>query len=201
MSTPLFDRDLQPGRPGRKQRGALANREGTVYRRGVDLSSWPGLALRPITAADEPLLRTIYASTRAEELGQTGWPPGQQAAFLRQQFDAQHEWYQTHFAAADFDLILERGEPVGRLYVYRQLHDLNVTDIALLPGYRGRGIGTFLMCQILAEATREGKRVTLHVEGFNPARTLYHRLGFQPVGEEGVYVEMHWNPPADNLAG
>ncbi len=165
----------------------------------MDLSSWPDLGLRPISAADEPLLRTVYASTREEELGLTGWPPEQQAAFLRQQFDAQHGWYQTHFAAADFDLILERDEPIGRLYVYRQPHDLNVIDIALLPAYRGRGVGTFLMRQLLAEADHTGRTVSLHVEGFNRARALYERLGFAYVGDDGVYLEMR-RPPAAGVS-
>ena len=163
----------------------------------MDISSWPGLALRPISGADEPLLRQIYASTREEELRQTDWPPEQKAAFLRQQFDAQHQWYQTHFAEGSFDVILENGQPVGRLYVYRQPHDLNVIDIALLPEHRGRGLGTFLMRQLLAEATRAEQRVSLHVEFFNRARTLYDRLGFQPVGDSGVHVEMHWQLPGD----
>ncbi len=152
--------------------------------------------MRPITAADEPLLRAIYASTREDELNQTDWPPAQREAFLRQQFDAQHGWYQTHFATGDFDLILERGEPIGRLYVYRQAHDLNVIDIALLPAHRGRGIGTFLMRRVLAQAAAGGQTVSLHVECFNRARLLYDRLGFRTVGEEGVYVAMRWDPPA-----
>ena len=166
----------------------------------MPLPSWPGLVLRPISVMDEPLLRTIYASTREDELRYTGWSPEQQAGFLRQQFDAQHGWYQTHFAAGDFNLILERGEPIGRLYVYRQPHNLNVIDITLLPAYRGHGIGIFLMHQILEEAARGGQTVSLHVECFSRARALYVRLGFQPVGGEGVYVEMRWIPSAESTA-
>ena len=153
------------------------------------------LELRPVAPADEPLLRRIYATTREDELRLTGWPAEQQASFLRQQFDAQHQWYQTHFAAGDFDLILKNGQPIGRLYVYRQPHDIDVIDIALLPEYRAQGTGTFLMRRILAEAAAAAQTVTLHVECFNRARSLYDRLGFHPIGEEGVYVEMRWEPP------
>lgn len=159
----------------------------------MDVTPWPGLALRPISTEDAELLYEIYAGTREDELQQTGWPPVQKAAFLRQQFAAQHQWYQTHFIPGAFDLILENNRPIGRLYVYRQPHDINVIDIAFLPPYRGRGIGTFLMRQILAEAARNGQTVSLHVECFNRARSLYDRLGFRPVGEDGVYVEMRWD--------
>ena len=160
----------------------------------MDVTTWPGLALRPISTDDTGLLYEIYASTRAEEVQQTGWPPAQQTAFLRQQFEAQHTWYQTHYQGGDFDLILEGGEPVGRLYVYRQAHDVNVIDIALLPAHRGRSLGTFLMHQILAEADRTGRTVSLHVEFFNRARSLYELLGFAQIGGDGVYLEMRREP-------
>lgn len=160
----------------------------------MDVSSWPGLALRPFSAEDLPLLYEIYASTREEELRPTGWPPEQIATFLRQQFDAQHRWYQTHYQGGSFDLILENGQPVGRLYVFRQARDLNLIDIALLPAHRGRGLGTFLLGQLLAEADHAGQSVSLHVEFFNRVRSLYDRLGFRQIGEDGVYLEMRRDP-------
>lgn len=162
----------------------------------MDVTAWPGLDLRPISEQDTETLRQIYASTREEELAQTGWPPEQQAAFLRQQFGAQHAWYQTHYRGGDFDLILEHGETVGRLYVYRQEQDVNLVDIALLPPHRGRGLGTFLVRQLLAEADRAGRKVSLHVEFFNRAQTLYQRLGFVQTGSDGVYLEMRREPGA-----
>ena len=159
----------------------------------MDVTDWPGLTLRPIAEGDVERLREIYASTRDGELQLTGWPPEQKAAFLRQQFDAQHAWYQTHYRDGDFALLLEHGEVVGRLYVFRQAHDLNIIDIALLPGFRGRGLGTFLLRQLLAEADRAGRTVSLHVEFFNRARSLYDRLGFARIGGDGVYLEMRRN--------
>ena len=58
-------------------------------------------------------------------------------------------------------------------------------DIALLPEYRGRGIGTALLEELLVEADATGRRVTIHVERFNPARRLYERLGFVEAGDPG----------------
>lgn len=156
----------------------------------MDADTWPGLELRPITDEDLPLLRAIYAGTREDELRQTGWPPAQCEAFLRGQFDAQHGWYRKHYREADFDLLIEHGQPVGRLYVHRTARDLNVIDIALLPAHRGRGLGTFLMRRLIAEAAGAGQSVSLHVEFFNRARALYDRLGFRQVGGDGVYLEM-----------
>jgi predicted GNAT family acetyltransferase len=38
--------------------------------------------------------------------------------------------------------------------------------------------------------------VSIYVEHFNPAKRLYHRLGFIEIGENGVYHLMRWEAPA-----
>jgi ribosomal protein S18 acetylase RimI-like enzyme len=84
------------------------------------------------------------------------------------------------------------GERAGRLYVHRGEEDIRIMDIALAPAYRGRGIGTALLEELMAEARSSGRSLSIHVELQNPARSLYDRLGFVPVGEHGVYVLMEW---------
>jgi ribosomal protein S18 acetylase RimI-like enzyme len=63
-------------------------------------------------------------------------------------------------------------------------------DIALAPGFRGRGIGTRLLRSLMDEADASGRKLSIHVEMNNPARSLYDRLGFRPAGEQGIYVLM-----------
>jgi predicted GNAT family acetyltransferase len=60
------------------------------------------------------------------------------------------------------------------------------------PAFRGRGIGTGLLEELIAEAGASGRSLSVHVERQNPARSLYERLGFVPAGEHGVYVLMKW---------
>src|SRR3954470_22315237 len=72
-----------------------------------------GLTLRPISDADLPFLARLYGSTRTEELAVVQWSPGQQAAFLQMQFDAQHAHYQRHYAGADFLVIERASETIG----------------------------------------------------------------------------------------
>jgi predicted GNAT family acetyltransferase len=50
-----------------------------------------------------------------------------------------------------------------------------------------------LMEEILAEGRDTGKKVTIYVEHFNPARHLYDRLGFRHVDTNGVYHYMEWS--------
>jgi ribosomal protein S18 acetylase RimI-like enzyme len=58
--------------------------------------------------------------------------------------------------------------------------------IGILAPYRGRGIGTRLLQTLVAHARSQNlPALSLSVEPDNPARTLYERLGFVKVGEEG----------------
>jgi predicted GNAT family acetyltransferase len=82
------------------------------------------------------------------------------------------------------------GAPAGRLYVHRGPSDIRIMDIALVPSFRGRGIGTRLLRALSQEADASGRKLSIHVETNNPARSLYHRLGFRPAGEHGIYVLM-----------
>lgn len=151
------------------------------------------VTLRPVGEGDEEHLRRVYAGTREDELALVDWDASAKESFLRQQFDAQDAHYRT-YPDASLDVIDVGGEPAGRLYVARWPDEIRIMDIALLPEYRGRGIGTNLLEALLDEAAMEGKRLSIHVEKVNPARALYERLGFAEAGDRGVYVLLEATP-------
>lgn len=140
------------------------------------------------------MLFDVYASTRQAELALVDWDDAQKQAFLAQQFEAQHRWYQEQYGGASFDVVLVDDRPAGRLYVSRWSSEIRIVDIALLPEYRNRGIGAELLAALQSEASAAGKALTIHVERFNPALRLYDRLGFLPVADEGVYLLLEWRP-------
>lgn len=148
--------------------------------------------LRPIGPEDDAFLARVYASSRAEELAVTGWSEQRKADFCRSQFDAQTEYYAANYPEASFQIIERDGWPVGRLYVARWKKEIRIVDITLLPEFRGSGIGTRLLRELQVEASTTGKSLTIHVERFNRALTLYRRLGFQQVEDKGVYLLMRW---------
>lgn len=156
--------------------------------------------LRTIYEEDLPRLFEIYASTRVEELALVpDWPEEQKMAFLSQQFVAQHQYYQEFYKGAEFQLILLEEEVIGRLYVHwlYSPQEVRIMDIALLPAYRGRGIGSELIKVVQQKGAEMGKTVTIHVEYNNPALQLYQRLGFQKIGEfNSVYYLLEWKPVA-----
>ena len=150
------------------------------------------IALRPIGPDDHPFLLALYSSTRDEELAGVPWNAEQKAAFLRMQFDAQHQHYQEHYGGASFDVILVDGELAGRLYVARWPRDIRIVDMALMTAFRRRGIGTELIGGLQQEAAASGRTLSIHVERMNPALSLYERLGFRIAEDKGVYYFMEW---------
>lgn len=155
------------------------------------------VVLRPATPEDQALMARVYASTREDELSVVPFSDEQRVAFLAHQFAAQSAHLAQHYADASFDVIEVDGEDAGRLIVWRSQQVIAVVDIALLPEYRGRGIGTGLMQAILDEADTTGAKIVLHVESFNRAQGLYARLGFHQVGTDGVYFKME-RPSAED---
>ncbi len=153
-----------------------------------------GFALRTETDADVAFLLRLYASTRAEELAPIPWSAEQKQAFLASQFRAQRQHYRSHFVTCAFDVIEQGGVAIGRLYVEPRQTQLHIIDIALMPEWRGRGLGTAILRALQATARGRGQGVGIMVEKFNPALRLYRRLGFTDVADHGVYLEMEWRP-------
>lgn len=149
------------------------------------------VSLRPATEADNTgLLHDIYASTRTEELAPVPWSDEEKASFLRSQSEAQLAYYREHYPRAEFLLIVHDGSDIGRIFLEPRDEDFRVMDMALLPEWRGKGIGTQLLADAIERARELSLPVVLHVESFNPALRLYQRFGFVDDGEVGVYRRM-----------
>ena len=165
----------------------------------IETTRGPGpgavLTLRPVSADDLPFLCAVYASTREQELTAVAWDAAQKAAFLDMQFRAQHTYYLAHYPDAAFDVILINHQPAGRLYIDRATSEIRIVDIALLPEWCNRGIGSALINVLQGEAAAAGKPLRIHVERFNPALKLYERLGFHSIADRGVYLFMEWSAP------
>lgn len=155
----------------------------------------PAYRLRPVAAFDRELLLQIYGSTRIDELAQVDWGDADKARFVESQFDAQAKHYADVYPDGQYDVIESpAGEPIGRLYLHRGRSELRIIDIALLPAWRGQGLGSRILNDLLNEAVAANRVVSIHVEIFNPAQRLYERLGFVPVETRGLYRLMQWTP-------
>jgi ribosomal protein S18 acetylase RimI-like enzyme len=154
------------------------------------------LRFHRVAEADLAFVYAIYSQVRAVELAPVPWPQGAKDAFLAEQAALQHRHYVTNYPGADLLVIEDATGPIGRVYVYRVPAEIRIMDIALMPDWRNRGIGTRLLNEILDEARATGSRVTLHVEPDNPAQRLYRRLGFRLIEHRGVYDFLGRDPVA-----
>jgi ribosomal protein S18 acetylase RimI-like enzyme len=152
------------------------------------------VSLRPVRAEDEAFLLQVYAGTRLDELAHAAWDESQRDAFLKLQFAAQQQHYESHFPEADHQIILLGDCPIGRLYVARTADEVRILDIALLPEHRSSGVGSSIIKEILAEAAKAEKPVRIYVESFNRSLRLFERLGFSSVQDIGTHLLMEWRP-------
>ena len=154
------------------------------------------ISLRPALEGDEGFLRFVYADSRRAELDQAVWPEGVRETFLRSQFDAQAAHYKKHYPDSQFLIVERESRPVGRLYIWRTAAEIRIMDLAIIGEFRGQGIGTTLLTRLLDEGREAGRKVTIHVEKFNPALRLNERLGFRIVADLEVYWFLEWSPAA-----
>jgi ribosomal protein S18 acetylase RimI-like enzyme len=157
--------------------------------------STPTLTQRPVLPEDEGFLFDLYASTRQEELDAWGWDVHQREVFLQLQHKAREGHYSASYPAAEHQILLVDGQPAGRWMVDSQPERLHLIDIALLPAYRARGLGTSLLRDLQMQAARQGKCIEMHVLVQNlGARRLYERLGFAACGGDPMYLALRWEP-------
>lgn len=149
------------------------------------------IARRPATEADEAFFARVFADVRREEFAGAGLDPAAVEAFLRSQFEAQQAHYRRAFPGAERWVLRHADQDAG-IAILNEDSEIRVVDLALLPAFRGQGIGTAILEELKVRAADLGVPVVLHVEMHNRARRLYERLGFRPVEDVGIYVRMEW---------
>jgi len=149
--------------------------------------------LRPVSESSNEFLLSVYMSTRAAELAQVEWNDGQKETFLRWQFDLQRREYDTRFPDAEYCVIVIDQQPAGRIWVGADDEQIRLLDIALLPEFQNRGVGTVLVKRLIARAEHEGKALRHMVFVLNNnADRFYERLGFKQIEDFGAYKHMEW---------
>lgn len=130
--------------------------------------------MRPLTITDLPLMREIE-----EASFNTPWPGSAYESELTTNQLARYigAW---------------RGEVLlGFGGIWLMVDEAHVTTVAVAPAFRGEGLGTALMLELLQAARNGEARVaTLDVRVSNhEAQRLYARLGFKEAGRRIRYYE------------
>ncbi|MGY2046548.1 GNAT family N-acetyltransferase [Methylobacterium sp. JK268] len=148
---------------------------------------------RPERPGDGPFLRAVFAASQGRPLA--GLPADLRDLLLAQCCAGQAATYRARHPAARFDVVEAAGVPVGRIVTERGADALTILDLALLPDWRGRGFGTRLLRDAMAEAAACGLPVRLTVAADNGrARRLYARLGFREVAAGDLTLDLAWDP-------
>jgi GNAT superfamily N-acetyltransferase len=162
-----------------------------------NLSDGGTLKLVPVTEADNEFLLQIYASTRADELAQVEWQPGHKEAFLKWQLDMQRQQYEARFPDAEYKVIQIDNQRAGRVWVGENETEIRLLDIALLPEFQNRGVGTLLLQDLIERARLADKPLRHMVFMLNSdAHRFYERLGFVMIEDLGAYRHMEWKKGA-----
>jgi ribosomal protein S18 acetylase RimI-like enzyme len=114
-------------------------------------------------------------------------PDAERAGILDGQFTARRADRARRFPAAVERVILDGTRAVGAVTSVPEADAVLILDLAIVPGARGRGIGTAAV-----EAVAGSRAARVEVELTNPgARRFYARLGFTEGQSDGVTVTLH----------
>jgi RimJ/RimL family protein N-acetyltransferase len=153
------------------------------------------IALRPEQAADAAFLYALFHSHMLAELAMMPVDAATKEQLVRMQFDSQTATYRAQYPQARFDIVEQDGRPIGRLIVDSGADANCFVDFALLPDYRGGGLGTAIIAAVLREQTRP---VLCKVLYNNEASLrMCRRVGFVQIGGELPFLQLEWRPPGE----
>jgi ribosomal protein S18 acetylase RimI-like enzyme len=147
------------------------------------------IMLRSATTTDEERCFELHEAAMGPYVAQIwGWDELAQRVFHARAFDP-NQW----------QIITCEGQDVGMLHVEHRPAEIYLARIELHPDHQGHGIGSRLIRDLLHQARREGKDLSLDVLTINErARALYRRLGLHDVtlhGENDIKIRMSTRPP------
>jgi len=146
------------------------------------------ISIRPLKQSDEPFLWDMLYQAIFVPVGHPRPEPSivkiPDLAKYVQDWGLEHD---SGFLAIETDTQQPVGAVWSRLFTGDE-HGYGYVDdetpelsIAILPDYRGGGVGSQLLTHLLEAAAGKYRAVSLSVHQDNPAFRLYQRLGFEVV--------------------
>ena len=136
--------------------------------------------LRPATDGGYAFLKHLHHTAMRDVVERTwGWDEADQDRMFDRGFKPQR-----------CQVVVVDGRDAGQLVVDRRPDHLFLQTLYILPEFQGRGLGTAIIQDVLAEANRAGLPVALSVLRLNRARRLYERLGFVATSEDETHFHM-----------
>ena len=160
-----------------------------------------GFSLRPMVAADNAFVQSLYRTTR-DDLRQIDAEDDFIEELIEGQQRAQTQGYGDMFPNAMYFVAEVHNERIGRVVLDFGPNEIRVVDIALIPSARGKGYGSQVLQAVKMAAAKVMAPVALSVRFDHlPAKQLYARLGFVVEEAQIPYERMVWYPPASGAFG
>jgi ribosomal protein S18 acetylase RimI-like enzyme len=143
------------------------------------------VALRPATQADSRFAFDVKKAALGEYVRETyGWDE-----------DEQRRLHEQRLRPSATRIIVSDGQDVGLVAVREAGDRVHVLQLFLLPEAQGKGIGSHVLAEVLAEAHRLQRRVALRVLKSNPrAKAFYERHRFAVVQQTKTHYMMEEVP-------
>jgi ribosomal protein S18 acetylase RimI-like enzyme len=152
-----------------------------------------GVHLRCAGREDDALLFALFAADKAAEFAAIGLPEEQYRPLLEMQYRGRAMTHSVRYPEAeDWIVCAPDGTAIGGYLLAKTSREARLMDLAVLPQWRGRGIGTRVLLELMRQSAMARVPLRLQVMKGNRAVRLYARLGFRVVDEDEITYEMIW---------
>lgn len=143
----------------------------------------PKITLHPACESDFEALLALRIDAMRESLERIG------------RFDSARarERFRSGFSPAHTQHIVTEGAPVGFLVTRAQGEHLLLDHLYIRPGHQGRGIGSWVLHQVFAQADALGLPVKVGALRGSDSNRFYLRHGFEPL-EQGEFDNYYLRP-------
>jgi ribosomal protein S18 acetylase RimI-like enzyme len=98
-------------------------------------------------------------------------------------------------------VVVVNDQPAGRIWIGEDDSQIRLLDIGLLREYQNRGVGSYLLKELIAESRTKDKPLRHMVFVLNNnAHRFYERLGFVVIEDLGGYKHMEWRPQGEMVS-
>jgi len=112
--------------------------------------------------------------------------------------DVQRSYHIKAWQQQKPDIITYHGKLIGTIATIESEDCIEIGQFFILPEYQNRGIGTYLLKNILDKADQLGRNVTLKFLKNNPVKSLYVRNDFRLVDTSEILHYMERKPVGRN---
>ena len=104
----------------------------------------------------------------------------------------QRRVHSERWAAKSFFRIVVDGEAAGTVAIDESPTHVQFGEFYLLPPYQRRGIGGQVLASVMERSAKGRLPVRLECLKWNPALSLYKRVGFRVTSENDTHYFMEW---------